>query len=90
MNLPLNVNPSFDSPVIESQGFNSPDGCEINDSMSIALKTPMVKKPQCIFSPKKSLERVMDVLKVRIYPTRAFDPNQGHSDKPAAKKIRKS
>jgi hypothetical protein len=31
----------------------------------------------------------MDVLKERISPTLASDPNQGHSDKPTVKKIRK-
>jgi hypothetical protein len=56
MNPPLDVNPSFDSPVTESQGFNSPDGCEINESVSIVLKTPMVKKSRCMFSSRKSLE----------------------------------
>jgi len=56
MNPPLNVNPGFDSPVTESQGFNSHDGCEINESMFISLKTPMVRKSQCMFSSRKSLE----------------------------------
>jgi hypothetical protein len=56
VNLPLNVNPSFDSLVTESQGFNSPDGYEINEFVSIVLKTPMVNKSRCIFSPRKSLE----------------------------------
>jgi hypothetical protein len=57
--------------------------------VSVALQNSMGKKPRCIFSPRKSLEQVMDVLKERISPTLAFEPNQGHSDKPTVKKIRK-
>jgi hypothetical protein len=63
VNPPLDINPSFDSLVTESQGFNSPDGYEINESVSISLKTPMVKKSRCIFSSRKSLEQVVDELK---------------------------
>jgi hypothetical protein len=68
VNPPLNVNPNFDSPVTKSQGFISPDGCEINESVSIALQTPMVKKSRCIFSPRKSLEQVVDELKGKVFP----------------------
>jgi hypothetical protein len=31
----------------------------------------------------------MDVMKERISPTLASEPNQGHSDKPTVKKIRR-
>jgi hypothetical protein len=89
VNSPLNVNPIFDSPVTESQGFNSPDGCEINESVSIALQTPMVKKSRCIFSPRKSLEQVVDELKGKVSPVLSNEPNQNHSDKPTVKKFRK-
>jgi hypothetical protein len=44
VNPSLNVNPSFDSPMTESQGFNSPNGCEFNEYVSITLKTHVVKK----------------------------------------------
>jgi hypothetical protein len=88
-NSPLNVNPSSDDHVTESQGFNSPNGCEINESVFVALQTPMVKKSRCIFSPRKSLEQVVDELKGRISPVLANEPNQNHSNKPTVKKIRK-
>jgi hypothetical protein len=89
VNSPLNVNPNSDNPVTESQGFDSPNGCEINESMSVSLQTPMVKKSRCIFSPRKSLEQVVDELKGKVSPILANKPNQGHSDKPTVKKIRK-
>jgi hypothetical protein len=76
--------------VTRSQGFNSHNDCEINESMYVSLQTPMGKKPRCIFFPRKSLEQVVDVLKERISPTPAIEPNQRFSDKPTIKKNRKS
>jgi hypothetical protein len=38
---------------------------------------------------QKTLEQVMDVLKVRIAPTLSSDPNHSHGDKPIVNKIRK-
>jgi hypothetical protein len=89
MNLPLNVNPNFDSPLTESQGFNSPDGCEINEFVSIALRTHVVKKSQCMFSPRKSLEQVVGELKGKFSPVLANETNHNRNDKPTARKIRK-
>jgi hypothetical protein len=42
------------------------------------------------FFTQKMLEQVVDVLKERISPTPAIEPNQGFSDKPTVKKNRKS
>jgi hypothetical protein len=66
VNSPLNVNPNSDNPVTESQGFDSHNDCEINEPISVALQTPLGKKPRCIFTPRKSLEEVVDVLKERF------------------------
>jgi hypothetical protein len=85
--LPLNVNPSLDSPMTEIQGFNSPDDCEITKSVSIVLKTPMVKKSRCILSPRKSLEQVVEELKGKVPPVLFNEPNQNHNDKPTVRKI---
>ena len=85
----LNVNPNLDSLEQESQGFNSPDGCEINESVSIALKTPVVKKSRCMFSPIKSLEYVVGELKGKSSPVLVNEPNQNHNDKPIVRKIHK-
>jgi hypothetical protein len=63
VNLPLIANPNFNSPGTESQGFNSLDGCEFNESMSISLKTSVVKKSRCMVSPRKSLEQVVGEFK---------------------------
>jgi hypothetical protein len=71
----LNVSPSFDSPMTETQGFIALDRCEINESVSIALQNPMVKKPNCIFSSRKSLEQVVDELKGKVSPILANEPN---------------
>jgi hypothetical protein len=89
VNSPLNVNPNSDNPVTESQGFDSHNDCEINEPISVALQTPLGKKPRCIFTPRKSLEEVVDVLKEKVSPTPAIELNQGFSDKPTAKKNRK-
>jgi hypothetical protein len=89
VNSPLNVNPISDNLVTESPGFNSHIDCEVNESMSVALQTPMVKTSRCIFSPRKSLEQVVDELKGKVSPVLANKPNQGHSDEPTVKKIRK-
>jgi hypothetical protein len=75
VNLPLNVNPNLDSPVTESQVFNSPDGCEFNESVSIVLETPVVKKLPCMFSPRKSLEQVVGELKGKASPVLTNEPN---------------
>ena len=69
--------------------FNSPDGYEINESISIASKTPMVKKSRCMFSPKKSLEEVEGELKGKYPPVLPNEPNQNHNDKPTVREIRK-
>ena len=89
MNLPLILNPNLDSPGTKSQGFNSPDGCEINESVSIALKTPMVKKSRCMFSPRKLLEQVVGELKGKASLALANEPNHNHNDKPTVRRIRK-
>jgi hypothetical protein len=90
VNSPLNVNPNSDNPVTQSQDFDSHNDCEINELVYVPMQTPLGKKPRCIFSPRKSLEQVVDVLKERISPTPAIEPNQGFSDKPTIKKNRKS
>ena len=79
----------MDSPKQESQCFNSPDGCEFNESMSIALETPIVKELPCIFSPRKLLEQVVGELKGKFSHVLSIEPNQGHSDKPIVNKLRK-
>jgi hypothetical protein len=89
MNLHLNVNPIFDSLVTESRAFIPLDGYKINESVSITLQTPMVKKSRCIFSSKKSLEHLVDELKGNVSPVLANEPNQNHSDKPIVRKFRK-
>jgi hypothetical protein len=45
MDSPLNVNPNYDNPVTESQGFDSHNDCEINEPFFVALQTLLVKKP---------------------------------------------
>jgi hypothetical protein len=60
----------------------------INQIM-LLCKPPLGKKPRCIFTPKKSLEEVVDVLKGKVSPALAIELNQGFSDKPTVKKNRK-
>jgi hypothetical protein len=90
VNSPSNVNPNSGNLVTGIQSFDLPNDCEINEHIYVSLQTPLSKKPRCIFSPRKSLEKVVDVLKERFYPTSVSEPNQGFSDKPTAKKNRKS
>jgi hypothetical protein len=89
VNSPLNVNPNSDNPVIESQGFDSPNCCEINEPIFSSLQTPLGKKPRCICFPRKSLEQLVDELKGKVSPVITNKLNQDHSDKPTVKKIRK-
>jgi len=63
VNSPLNVNPNYDNTMTKSQGFDLPNEFEINEPYFVALQTPLVKKPRCIFLPRKSLEQVVDVWK---------------------------
>jgi hypothetical protein len=74
--------------VTQSQGFDSHNDCEINESMLLLCKPPWVKNHDVFFA-QKSLEQVVDVLKERISPTPAIEPSQGFIDKPTVKKIRK-
>jgi hypothetical protein len=83
------MNPNYDNPMTESQGFDSPSDCENNEPISVALQNPLGKKPQCIFSPRKLLELVVDELKGKVSLVLANKLNQDHSDKPTVKKIRK-
>jgi hypothetical protein len=89
VNPPLNVNPNLDSPVTDSQVFNSLGGCEFNESVSIVLETPMVKELPCMFSPRKYLEQVVGELKEKYSPVPANEPNQNHNDKLIKRKIHK-
>ena len=73
----------------DSQGFDSHNDCEINEPISVALQTPLGKKPRCICAPRKSLEEVVDVLKEKVSSDPVNEPNQGFSEKPTAKKIHK-
>jgi hypothetical protein len=43
VNSPINVNPISYNLVTKSLGFNSHIDCEVNESISDALQTPMVK-----------------------------------------------
>ena len=87
VNRPVNLNPNLDSPVTDSQAFNSLGGCEFNESMSISLQIPMVRKSRCIISPRKLLEQVVDKLKGKVSLVLSNEPNQNHSDKPTVRKI---
>jgi hypothetical protein len=75
VNPPLIVNPNLDIPGTESQGFNSPDGCEINEFVYVVLQTTMVMKSRCILSPRKSLEQVVEELKGKVSPILSSEPN---------------
>jgi hypothetical protein len=88
--LHLNVSLNPHNLMTEGQGFDSHNECELNEPNFVALQTPLGKNPRCIFTPRKSLENVVDVLKEKVYPTPAIELNQGFSEKPIAKKNRKS
>jgi hypothetical protein len=62
----LIVNPDLDRPVTESQVFNSPDSSEFNEPTSIVDETPVDKKLPCRFSPRRSLEQIIDELKGKV------------------------
>jgi hypothetical protein len=81
VNPPLNVNTNLDSPVTDSQAFNSLGGCEFNQSVTIVLETPVVKELPCMFLPIKSLEWVVGELKSKSSLVPANEPNQNHNDK---------
>jgi hypothetical protein len=63
------------SRMTKSQGFNSPDGCEFNESVSISLETLVVKELPCMFSPRKSLEQVVGELKGKYSPVLTNESN---------------
>jgi hypothetical protein len=86
---PIIVNPNLYNPVTERQVFNSPEGSEFNEPTSIVVETPVVKKLQCMFSPKKYLEQVIGELKGKLSPVPLNEPNLNNNHEPVVKKVSK-
>jgi hypothetical protein len=70
-----NVNPNPNNLVTESQCVNSHNECDLTNPNSVAMQNHLGIKTRYNFVPKKSLEEVVDVLKERVSPAPAFDPN---------------
>ena len=73
----------------EIQVFNSLDGYDFNEPTSIVDETPVDKKLPSMFSPKKSLEKVIAELKGKYHPVPMNKSNLNNNDKPVVKKMHK-